>query len=410
MIKDTLKPSVSVLSQQIKEVLSQLPAKNPQTASSLNPLSRQSYQQHIFQDDVGQIKLLTKNGSKIYILSQYSSHLNIYKMLNYVKPSALLLQVRPDDIFYKNFNITTSVPDYLTNRISYKPADVIPSYSDYEIITKLAKKSGALWQNGTMQKNTYKPYKLVGRIDAKSVAYSSAWAIHHCLSSVVLGDIPKILLYKYISKHYSLMQLQKIFSGIFRSIGQEPDLIDKEEPDVPIMGGYRLYPDVFVKPSDIYLSCVINELLQNHDKIFCVVGKGQAESLYSLLETETPEVNLETMLNQKMRNFSIVRIDSSDMIVDKIAILDTLFHGLDLHSNIKDSKPLLRLRKIIDQLVNEEIEVSENTLGQQDIHMRKQMLERLYSDLLLKYSQAAQIELQEGKKLLRVKFLKHLFS
>lgn len=417
MIRDTssilfnkLKPSAGVVSQEIKEVLSQLPIKNPVSSTKPNPLSRQAYQHQILKQDPGDVKLVNKNGCKVYILSQYNSHLNIYRMLNYVKPSALLLQVRPDDIFYKNFSITSSVPDYLNTRISYRPDEVMPSYADYEAITKLVKKSGLLWRDGSMQRNSYKPYKLESRIDFKSVAFASAWGIHHSLQNIVLGDIPKLLLYKYISKNYTLMQLQKIFSAVFRSIGQEPDLIDIEEPEVPIMGAFRVYPDVFVKPSDIYISCVINELISKHDKLFCVVGKGQADSLSSLLEAETSEINLEMILNQKMRNYSIVSIDSSDMIVDKIALLDTLFYGIDLHTNIDNSKPLLRLRGIIESLVEEEIEVSENTLGLQDVSMRKQMLERLYKDLLLKYKEIALAELEEGKKSLRVKFLKHLFS
>jgi len=48
--------------------------------------------------DSDKISLLTVGNAKAYIYSQKSAGLNLYKILNYVKPEMIYLQLRPDDV------------------------------------------------------------------------------------------------------------------------------------------------------------------------------------------------------------------------------------------------------------------------------------------------------------------------
>jgi len=76
------------------------------------------------------IKLLDLNDCKLYIYSQQSAGMNLYRMLNYVKPASIILQLRPDDV------------NPLIKSSEVGPEEVIPSGLHFKDCESALKNSG----------------------------------------------------------------------------------------------------------------------------------------------------------------------------------------------------------------------------------------------------------------------------
>jgi hypothetical protein len=182
--------------------------------------------------DEDKISLLTLNNSKVYIYSQKSAGVNLYKILNYIKPEKIYLQLRPDDIHFER------------PKLENAPQDLIPSISIYSETLSLLKTSGFLISESQNKLVTGKLNNHYDRLSMKTSVISAVWALQHNFKTLTLADIPRSTLYRALTSSVTLMQLQSMYSHIMTLIGAKPDSISIDEPNHPIILGYKLYPSI----------------------------------------------------------------------------------------------------------------------------------------------------------------------
>lgn len=341
------------------------------------------------------IILLTLNNCKLYIYSQKSAGIHLYRMLNYTKPSSILLQLRPDDINPPNPSLEVG------------PEEVIPSVINYNECLKSLKESGFfIGPTSIRVENRLNHWR--DQFSERTSIFSSIWAMQHGLESLHLADIPRSLLYRYLTHNLTLMQLQSMFTIACKTIGAKPDTFDVEDVKVPLTVAYKLYPDVWEKPSVHYFAKnLIKASLDNKNKkVFCIAQRGIGKKVESLIQNEGKIINTDVDLFHT----SIVRKDSSEMVIEKIALLDNFSYGLNIWQKIANHHASKRANEFIKEVLNNERAESNFTISQKHYLERMDLLLKLYLSKLRMYSNLGTLKIEEGRKDLRAEMLKSVIK
>ena len=342
--------------------------------------------------DSDKISLFTLNNSKVYVYSQKAAGLNLYRILNYIKPERILMQIRPDDLDHRNPS-----PEVAPQRL-------IPSVKMYTDLTSALKESGFFLSTSRYPGITGTAGMHYDRISGLTCAIAGIWAMQHSVLAISLSDIPRKAYYRMLTSSITLMQLQSMFSHIGKLMGAQPDSISIDEPNLPVVLGYKLYPHIWDVHSVNYLAKEITEGTMKYKKILCIAARDTGQRLEKVLEEGVPQVNYA----RSLYHTSIVRKDCSEMVMEKVAVIDVLAFGLELWERIAEDEAMERVDEFIKELVEEERVESKYTLSMQDVVDRRDFLQKLYLSMLRRYSTFGSQKISDGKEKLKIEFLKQM--
>ena len=235
----------------------------------------------------------------------------------------------------------------------------------------------------------FKPYSHQERLNLKSIATACFYAENNNLN-VILGDVPEIVYRQNIANSLTLLQLQNIFTHCSREIAMYPDLM----PQTPFTIACYHYPEIFLRPSDKYISTLLEYLIhRKYNNILAIVGNGQAQSIMEYLDqrkVSTFEKELE--ITPPMKH--IIKGVQGEEIVEKHALLDVLFHGKDILQeieNIKFKTSYEMIKKHCDPY-----HIDSSKLDQFRV---------LHYQFLTKYQAYCEKEYENGKKNLKREFI-----
>lgn len=339
------------------------------------------------------------NNSTIYIFSQKSAGMELYRMLNYVKPDKIYLQLRSDDVNHKH-------PSFKVG-----PEEVIMSPVHYKDSESALKKSGLMISE--------KPIKVFGnkdlwrdRFGERAALFASIWAIQHDLDHLVLADIPRVALYRHLSHSLTLMQLQSMFSTICKTIGAKPDSFEVEDVQVPMTLAYRMYPEIWDKASVHHLAWVLlndskRKIKNKAEQVFfCVASRETGNRLEQVLTENLPEFKNDSSLFHS----SIVRKESPEMVSEKLALLDVFSYGLNIIDKIAHHHASKRALEFIQEIVNIERQESNFRMAQREFDLRTDKLMKLYLSKMKMYSTMGNQKVEEGKNELKAEILKSVLK
>lgn len=329
------------------------------------------------------ISCFTLNDSEVYVLSSPCLGLGVYKMLNYVKPQAILLDQKP------------------LGNSAVHPSKLLPSFKTYKAMEDILRSKGLFWGRGFLESSAEFGSFQVDKLSERTLTYVAMWSIQHELNQVYLGDLCLFDYFKYISANFTLQQLRNIFTLTFQTMGFNPDIIQFEN-QTPFYATYSLNSN-FVVPSQVNLYFHLKELTKKHSSVFCILQDKQVDSFMSVKESE-----LTLEIPTTPRQTSLVRTDSSEVVMEKLALINVLYFGKDNFEFI--SQNLTELTHTIEELVSEENKESKYTMSVRDIEYRKGELQAIYLTLVKRFSSLGVEKLEEGKKMLHKQFLKEILN
>jgi hypothetical protein len=316
------------------------------------------------------------------------------------------LQVRADEIFYKNFKVMQPFEKLLDYNLTYSPAEVMPSYSHYLAAQEQITALGYRGFEASMTPNDNKPYKISSRLTLEAISLACAWGLHSGLKSVVLAEMPIAVQYAHFTRHLSLVQMVQLVSLICAKMGQHPDLISRTEPELPMTAASKLYSDVFLGASDSFAAQVIHSLASKGGPIVVLTGTGQHYGLRHFLTSPPQEANL--TLNY--RHKSIVRTDSTEAVIDKLALLDAIFNGATSIYKVIDSSWNYRAIEVIRQLIDED-EARSKAEWSPELKIRTlDMYHKLYLSMLRKHCTFVERQTKRGRDEMHSEFLKTILD
>lgn len=341
------------------------------------------------------ISLLTLNDSKLYLYSQRAAGINLYRILNYIRPEKIFLQLKPDDI--NSCNPTQTVSPY----------QIIPSAILYSDALKILKNSGFLITEKKDKNVVNNPTMHYDRISSKTSLICAIWALQHKMSSIEVCDIPRVLFYRLLCNSVTLMQFQSMYSYISKVMGAQPDSIQIDEPDYPVTLAYKLYPHIWDSHSLNYVGKVLMESTSKSKKVLCIATRETGQRLEKLLlDGFTPDNYDNISLNQT----SVVRKDCSEMVVEKLAIIDVICFGSNFINDIQRRSGFNRTCKFIQELVETERVESNYTMPAAKVLERTDLLQKLYLSMAKRYCTFGKDKYNEGKEELHTEFLKQILT
>lgn len=414
MIKKPLKPAIGLVSEAIVKTAEELTLaerKKPGEIQSIPSgkafnLPRDVYRSYLLKHQSGRIRNIQLNSCKVTLLSQYGAGLNLYQMLNLVRPACVLLQVRSDDIFSKNFQISQSFPDFLRN-VRRSSVDLMPSATHYYNTSLALKRRRILVSSGLNkpEKVRLAPYTLVDRVHDYSVAYAARWGLHRQFGHFFACDLPREAFVREITGSMTLIQLQNIFTATCQMIIENPDIVLKHEPRSPLTVAYKLYPDLFLAPSDRFLAFILTQLADKYQKVFCVLGNGQCESLPLFAEHVESGLKYEEMMRPEWRYTGFLSSETEETAIEKRALVDVMTFGLDLVSSIASHKAFKRTESFIAEAISDANRAESFTLTAKERSDRSRMLTLLYLSCLQKYKTVGLHCFQKGRERLKAEFM-----
>lgn len=381
-------------------------APHPPTATQEPPtgLQRAEYQRHLAGEPM--LDYLKVGNAEVFIVSSSNIGVNLYKILEEIKPQSLVLQAKADEIFYKNFKVLTPFERLLNLNMKYSPQDVMPSYTHYAAAKEHLTNLGYKGFVQTMNPTDHKPYKTSSRLSLEALTYACTWGLHTGLEEIVLGGMPLVLQYAMMSRQFCLVQLVQLMGGVCASLGKHPDLIARTEPELPLIAASKLYSDVFLTADDDFTAQSVHSLSTSSNSIVVLTGTGQHYGLRHFLEQPPREPDLS--LSTRMK--SIVRTDITEVVIDKIAFLDAVFNGPTIIYKVLESPCNYRALELIRQLVEEDV-IKSQVEWSSDMRARTiDMHHKLYLSMLMKHCTFLKKELKRGKDQLHADFLKTMLD
>ncbi|KAL4498407.1 hypothetical protein ABPG72_013213 [Tetrahymena utriculariae] len=335
---------------------------------------------------------------------------NIYKLLTNTQPDLILLQIRPDQLL-DNFKICTNSSEtgYFSSTLYAQQVirtgfEVMPRANLRLQIKKNLKENNILlasikerdqdyYQNvykKTILESKNKDYYHLERLSDEAIAVACFYAERNNIP-VVLVDQPEQIFRQNIANTHTLMQLQNAFTRAARYLGQNPDT----NPQTPLAMSYQIFPELFLSASDKYMSTLIEYLIatQKYKRMTAFLGQTQSESIHQyLLQRDISHLADELYVHPPKG--SIIRDLTPEEIIEKHALLDAMYYGIDVLENL-DLKQFKTSYLMIDRYADVE------KIDQQ----KKLKMKYLHFELLKKYAKFAKKEFLEGKEILKKEFI-----
>lgn len=291
------------------------------------------------------IKLTHKNMELYVIGTMYDriNSINLYKLLNIVKPDVILLQLRPDRILSNINKYYDAEDNEILEKLIREPSEIQPSLEVRDQVKRRLMDKGFLIssQKGATNEELSK-YKSLStdkseRLTNEAISVISLWG-EQKNSKIVLSDLPEGLLIERVANSLSLLQIRQIFEDIFTQFPNNPDW----EPRTSLGAAINLYPDLFVQPSDSVIAHTINTLsiANSGTAIKAVIfsGYGQTKSLPLHLNYDLDRNSLQKALTVPLRYKSFLQgEDSLEILAEKWCLLSIIINGVDLKNHEKQT-------------------------------------------------------------------------
>lgn len=179
----------------------------------------------------------------------------------------------------------------------------------------------------------FKPYQHIERLSLDAIATVCFYAEKRKIP-IVLGDLPEIVWRENIVNKTTTGQLEAILSRSARQLPNYPNL----SPLTPLTIANMLYPEVFVVPSDKYMTNVFEYLIhRKYKKVFALVGLNQADSLLEYLDNFKisgfkHELEITPPKSAPMKHWE------PEDIIERHSIMDVMVQGRELFENLQDIK------------------------------------------------------------------------
>jgi hypothetical protein len=305
-------------------------------------LPRPMYKQFLEKGMIGDaIKLSHKNLELFVIGTMYDriSPANLYKVLNYVKPDLVLLQMRPDRMLSGIEKYYKKDPEILLEKLTRNSYEIQPSYEIKEKMRKMLLDKGFMINSKkSVDDELYKNFKSIEsnqseRLSNEALSLISLWGEQKD-SKVVLSDMPESIMIERLANSLSLMQIRQMFEEIFTQFPNNPDW----EPRTPLGTAINLYPDLFVNPTDAYLAQSIDNLAKienekNPNKItkaVAFVGYGQTLSLPFYMNYDLDRNSMTNLMTPPCRFKNLITgEDKLEVLAEKWCLLSLIFNGVE---------------------------------------------------------------------------------
>lgn len=279
--------------------------------------------------------------------------LNIYKMLNYIKPDIVMLQMRPDRILSKIDKYYNKGNKELLNKLIREPWELQPSLKAKKKIKNLLVKNGYAISNSKLMKDEItqeqQSYELnpihSERLTEDAISMISLWGEQKD-TKIMISDMPELILLEKLANSLTLLQIRNIFEEVFREFPLNPDW----EPRTTLGTAINLYPDIFVHHSDAFLAHSINTYSSLNEKeqkkVLIFAGYGQTESLPLFLNYDIDRNSLMEICKVPQRYVSFIQgEDTLEILAEKWCLLALIINGNQ--NKLSDTTSLF-----IDYLIN----------------------------------------------------------
>jgi len=357
---------------------------------SLNRLDYQTYYNQCVNGDIQKLEF-PEQRINLYLtspslLDEDINIKNTYKLLNKIKPSTILIQASES---YKNMQKPNI--DHFIQKIYKKPQELIISPDIFAEIKENLLKNMILLGNdinpNIIQSNfNTKSYRLSNTI----VSVAGIWSLRNKSPiSNICVDMPLNLYIKNIVNSNSLKEIQLIFDACTINNGYISQVYSLFESSV-----YN-YPDIFAYFSDKFMAGAILDLLKTrknatkNENWLLLCGCCHTKSLSNYIQREDYKYDLKNCLEEPKRFETVIRRETVDMLIEKLAIFEVLSnpHILSQNGEINSQN----LSKICMDILRQEVL---QELGEKQIKIR----ENLFIELVKKYERLKSQNIKEGKE------------
>lgn len=372
-------------------------------------LPRKLYQNFLEKGMLGDAVKVKHNNIELYIIGtmyERIDSINLYKLLNYVKPDLIILQMRPDRILTNIDNYYDKDSSTFLNKLIRDSNEIQPSLELKEKTRRSLMNKGFLVSSDkAMSQEITSNYKAITsnqceRLSDEALSTISIWGEQKD-TKILLADLPEGLLIEKLSNSLSLIQIQQIFEETFTQFPNNPDW----EPRTSLGTAINLYPDLFVNPSDSFLAQTIDQLSKTTDnkpvRAISFVGYGQTISLPIYLNYDLDRNSIKNILTvpDRYKGF-IASEDSLEILAEKWCLLSLIVYGLNTEINSKLINHLIK-KYARDEMIKTGFN-SENHLKNRTAH--------LFNELMISKTDLAHKYIGEGYETKKKIFMRKIFN
>ncbi len=319
------------------------------------PLSRESYQKYMEECRAGDSRVLNfpESNADLHLVSVSTvapfSATDVYKMLNRLKPSLIMLQVRPDQFLKSEvrFDPKDDEEAYI-QQLMHSPEKVLPSWETYQRVKTDLLCSGILiGEQRSWKSEAEEDFSHRERLNEELIATASMWAARNQSTPILLADLPEQVYLPHVANSLSLHELREIFRLTCNRRGYA-----EEDKPVNLFGSMiRAFPDIFLYLTDRYIAAIVRAMLKSRARpipeswvLFC--GHGQTRSLPQYIAREDYTYKLSECMKVPERFSTILRRESVEMLIEKIAMLELLHNSHITVGKSEEIEQLLSKRNV----------------------------------------------------------------
>lgn len=316
------------------------------------------------------------HGSSVYAFYANTPKASVYNMLNYIKPDCIVLHAAPVSILESPLIHANNV---IRDLHSFKDLNRFLSHKGFSV------------QNSPEVFNPLLSYDPLPEIHCSLAAM---WALNHPVS-LYTSDIAEETKEGEQCRSTTLLQLEHVFRVVMKIHGETRESFKKVL--------HRLYPNFWMDPGLTHAGSLINALTNTYKTLFCIFPLADASTLqeYCKLSPQASPTSL--------KNANVLRIESSENVIEKLALLHILHSQDKTLLEIAECK-LPQIRDTIRPLVEDERKSSNYTLSRKQLLHRGDYLEKLYVSMLKKHITEAETKTLEGTKVAHTAQLIKLLS
>ena len=171
----------------------------------------------------------------------------------------------------------------------------------------------------------FRPYYPTDALDLESLAtvcyYSEFLGI-----PLILAEIPEVTHKLDIANTLTRVHLSNLLNVSGRECVYQPEI----KPNTPWTAAHLLFPDLMTAPSDFYVASLLDSLATRFKRPLILQAGVQAVTTPLLLQTAPDRLDLASALTPPDWKVSLVEDYFVEDLVERLAILDVMQHGLGL--------------------------------------------------------------------------------
>jgi len=378
-------------------------------------LPKKTYEKYLEKGMLGNAEKIFFEDVEIFFISTIYDRintLNLFKLLNYINPDMIQVQIKPERII-KNIESFYQKENLFDNLIR-EAWEIQPSLELKErnfkllldnniFITSKSRKEEILdKQKAFLDLGMYDP----DRLSNDAISMISLWGEEN-KKKLLIADSPDSLLVEKISNSNSLVFIREIYKNSLLQFPNNPDY----EPRTILGTAINIYPDIFLNLSDIFISNCINKICQmpkekKPRKLVCFLGYGQSKSIPNYLKYNVNRSDIVKFFDVSKRFESVVYgEDNLEILVEKWVLLFMILKNAGLKSNLKISSEDPQVDRLIRKYAREEFIIT----GFNSENFLINRMKHLFDELVQEKKIVALEYLTEGHKIKKKLFMRKIY-